>query len=88
MGSHPADPRHPRTGPRLQRPVETPRDLEVQQSTVQTAVSDIASSLAQVGIRFDYQDNHGARVNPPAKEPHRRRGRKENSQIRHQTCES
>lgn len=37
-------------------PLDIPRDLENQQSTVQSAVSDIASSLAEVGIPFDPKD--------------------------------
>lgn len=37
-------------------PLGIPKDLEVQQSTVQTAVSDVAAALAQVGIPFDPKD--------------------------------
>ena len=43
-------------------PLKIPRDLEVQQSTVQTAVSDIATSLAQVGIPFDPKDAEQAKA--------------------------
>ena len=42
--------------------MKLPGDLEVQQSTVQTAVSDIASSLAQVGIPFDPKDAEQAKA--------------------------
>lgn len=39
-----------------ENPLEVPDNLEVERSTVQTSVSDIASSLAQVGIPFDPKD--------------------------------
>ena len=42
--------------PDYQDPLNIPRDLEVQRSTVQTAVSDIAIYLAQAGIPFDPKD--------------------------------
>jgi membrane fusion protein, multidrug efflux system len=42
--------------PNYRDPLDIPKDLEVQQSTVQTAVSDIAAALAQVGIPFDPKD--------------------------------
>ncbi len=42
--------------PDYQNPLDVPKDLEVQQSTVQSAVSEIASSLAEVGIPFDPKD--------------------------------
>jgi membrane fusion protein, multidrug efflux system len=48
--------------PDYKDPLKLPGDLEVQQSTVQTAVSDIASSLAQVGIRFDPKDAEQAKA--------------------------
>ncbi len=37
-------------------PLNIPRELENQQSTVQSAVSEIASSLAEIGIPFDPKD--------------------------------
>jgi membrane fusion protein (multidrug efflux system) len=37
-------------------PLAIPKDLEVQQSTVQTAVSDVAAALAQVGIPINPKD--------------------------------
>jgi membrane fusion protein, multidrug efflux system len=48
--------------PDYKDPLKVPGDLEVQQSTVQTAVSDIASSLAQVGIPFDPKDAEQAKA--------------------------
>ncbi len=42
--------------PDYQDPLNIPKDLENQQSTVQSAVSQIASSLAEVGIPFDPKD--------------------------------
>ncbi len=39
--------------PNTDNPLEVPRDLEQQQSTVQQAVSEVSSVLAQVGIPFD-----------------------------------
>ena len=42
--------------PDYKNPLDIPKELENQQSTVQSAVSDIASSLAQVGIPFDPRD--------------------------------
>ena len=42
--------------------MKIPKDLENQQSTVQTAVSEIASSLAQVGIPFDPKDAEQAKA--------------------------
>ena len=48
--------------PDYKDPLKIPKDLEVQQSTVQTAVSDIATSLAQVGIPFDPKDAEQARA--------------------------
>jgi membrane fusion protein (multidrug efflux system) len=43
-------------------PLEIPPDLENQQSTVQSAVSQIASSLAELGIRFDPKDADQAKA--------------------------
>jgi membrane fusion protein, multidrug efflux system len=45
-----------------QDPLEIPKDLENQQSTVQSAVSQIATSLAEVGIPFDPKDAAQARA--------------------------
>ena len=42
--------------PNTQNPLDLPKDLEQKQSTVQSAVSEISSALAQVGIAFDSQD--------------------------------
>ena len=42
--------------PDYKDPLKVPKELENQQSTVQSAVSDIASSLAQAGIPFDPKD--------------------------------
>ena len=42
--------------PDYEDPLKVPKDLEVQRSTVQTAVSDIGNYLAQVGIRIDPKD--------------------------------
>lgn len=42
--------------PDRQDPLKIPRELENQQSNVQSAVSEIASSLAEVGIPFDPKD--------------------------------
>ncbi len=39
--------------PNRENPLKMPGDLEEQQSSVQSAVSDIADALAQVGIPFD-----------------------------------
>lgn len=43
-------------------PLNIPRQLENQQSTVQSAVSEIASSLAEIGIPFDPKDAAQAHV--------------------------
>jgi multidrug resistance efflux pump len=43
-------------GPNEANPLEIPEDLETSQSSVQSAVSDIAASLAQVGIRINPND--------------------------------
>ncbi len=43
-------------------PLKIPKELENQQSTVQSAVSEIASSLAEVGIPFDPKDASQARA--------------------------
>ena len=48
--------------PNDQDPLEIPKDLEDQQSTVQSAVSQIASSLAEIGIPFDPKDAVQARA--------------------------
>ncbi len=48
--------------PEYHDPLKVPKDLEAQRSTVQTAVSDIASSLARVGIPFDPNDAAQARA--------------------------
>jgi membrane fusion protein (multidrug efflux system) len=48
--------------PEYQDPLNIPKELEDQQSTVQSAVSDIASSLAEVGIPFDPWDAAQARA--------------------------
>ncbi len=42
--------------PNFDNPLDVPKDLVEQQSGIQTAVSDISSSLAQVGIPFDAHD--------------------------------
>jgi membrane fusion protein (multidrug efflux system) len=42
--------------PDYKDPLSIPKELEVEQSTVQTAVSNISSTLAQVGIPFDPND--------------------------------
>ncbi|MHB1558084.1 MAG: HlyD family secretion protein [Isosphaeraceae bacterium] len=42
--------------PDEREPLNIPRELENQQSTVQSAVSEIASSLAEIGIPFDPRD--------------------------------
>ncbi len=42
--------------PNEQNPLDVPKDLLEQQSSIQTAVSDITSSLAQIGIPFDAHD--------------------------------
>ena len=42
--------------PNYQDPLDVPKDLENQQLTVQSAVSQIASSLAEIGIPFDPKD--------------------------------
>jgi len=42
--------------PNDENPLEVPKDLIDQQSSIQTAVSDITSSLAQIGIPFDAHD--------------------------------
>ncbi|MHC5537163.1 HlyD family secretion protein [Singulisphaera rosea] len=39
--------------PDSQDPLKLPKDLEEQQSRIQSAVSDISSALAQIGIPFD-----------------------------------
>lgn len=43
-------------GPNAENPLDIPPDLEQQQSTVQTAVSDIAGTLAQLGIQVGEED--------------------------------
>jgi membrane fusion protein, multidrug efflux system len=43
-------------GPNHDNPLEVPKDLVEQQSGIQSAVSSIASSLAQIGIPFDAHD--------------------------------
>ena len=43
-------------------PLAIPKDLENQQSTVQSAVSQIASSLAEIGIPFDPKDARDAKA--------------------------
>ena len=48
--------------PDPQNPLEIPADLENQQSTVQSAVSQIASSLAEIGIAFDPKDAEQAKA--------------------------
>ena len=48
--------------PDYKDPMSIPKDLENQQSTVQSAVSQIASSLAEVGIPFDPKDAAQARA--------------------------
>jgi membrane fusion protein, multidrug efflux system len=48
--------------PDYKDPMKVPKELEVQQSTVQTAVSNISSSLAQVGIPFDPKDAEQAKA--------------------------
>ncbi|HWE37162.1 MAG TPA: HlyD family secretion protein [Isosphaeraceae bacterium] len=48
--------------PNEKDPLDVPKDLETQQSTVQSAVSDVASSLARVGIPFDPKDAAQARA--------------------------
>jgi membrane fusion protein, multidrug efflux system len=42
--------------PNYKDPLDIPKDLEVEQSSVQTAVSDVGSALAQVGIPFNPND--------------------------------
>jgi membrane fusion protein (multidrug efflux system) len=42
--------------PNHDNPLEVPKDLVEQQSGIQTAVSSISSSLAQIGIPFDAHD--------------------------------
>jgi len=42
--------------PEYGNPLQVPKDLEEQQSNVQSAVSTIGSSLAQIGIDFDLHD--------------------------------
>ena len=42
--------------PDYQHPLNIPKDLDVQRSTVQTAVSKVANYLAQAGIPFDPKD--------------------------------
>jgi membrane fusion protein (multidrug efflux system) len=48
--------------PDYKDPLSIPKDLEVQRSTVQTAVSDIANYLTQAGIPFDPKDAEQARA--------------------------
>ena len=48
--------------PDYKDPLDIPKELENQQSTVQSAVSEIASSLAQVGIPFDPKDAEQAKA--------------------------
>ena len=43
-------------------PLDIPKELENQQSTVQSAVSQIASSLAEIGVRFDPKDADQAKA--------------------------
>ena len=47
--------------PNHDNPLEVPKDLVEQQSGVQTAVSDISSSLAQIGIPFDAHGRQAGR---------------------------
>jgi membrane fusion protein (multidrug efflux system) len=42
--------------PNTTNPLEVPKDLEQEQSTIQESVSEISSSLAQLGIPFDAHD--------------------------------
>jgi len=42
--------------PNTSNPLDLPKDLEQQQSTIQTSVSEIASALAQVGIPLSAHD--------------------------------
>jgi membrane fusion protein (multidrug efflux system) len=42
--------------PNYENPLDLPKDLEEQQSTVQTAVSEVAAALAQLGIPIDPKD--------------------------------
>ena len=42
--------------PNFDNPLDVPKDLVEQQSGIQSAVSDISSSLAQIGIPFDAHD--------------------------------
>ena len=63
LGGDPGDPRPARPAARSTRiRSNIPKDLENQQSTVQSAVSEIASSLAEVGIPFDPKDAAQARA--------------------------
>ena len=48
--------------PDYKNPLDFPKELESQQSLVQSAVSDIATNLAQAGIRFDPKDAAQARA--------------------------
>ncbi len=48
--------------PNFEKPLELPPDLESQESLVQSSVSSIASSLAQVGVRFDPKDADQAKA--------------------------
>ncbi len=48
--------------PNYEDPLNVPPDLETSQSTVQTAVSDIASSLAELGIPFDPKEADQAKA--------------------------
>ena len=48
--------------PNYKDPLDIPKDLEVEQSSVQTAVSDVGSALAQVGIPFNLKDAAQARA--------------------------
>ncbi|QEH36634.1 putative multidrug resistance protein EmrK [Aquisphaera giovannonii] len=48
--------------PNYEHPLDLPPDLEVNQSAVQSAVSDIATSLAEIGISIDPNDAAQARA--------------------------
>ena len=48
--------------PDYKNPLDIPKELENEQSTVQSAVSQIASSLAEIGIAFDPKDADQAKA--------------------------
>ena len=48
--------------PDYKNPLDIPKELENQQSTVQSAVSQIASSLAEIGVPFDPKDADQAKA--------------------------